>query len=72
MKNKIMKDVKFGKIDKFVVHFVGNKTNGEGVNFSNNLIHIEKIEPYIKKLLLKIVYNSKLYLSISFLKYHAS
>ena len=47
-----MKNVKFGKIDKFVVHFIGNKTNGDGVNFSNSLIHVEKIEPYIKKLLL--------------------
>lgn len=46
-----MNNLTLGKLDKFVVHFVGNKTNGSGVRFSNALTQYENIEVYIKNLL---------------------
>lgn len=45
-----MQNLTLGKLDKLVVHFVGNKTNGDGVRFSNILIQFEKIDGYIKQL----------------------
>ena len=39
-----------GKIDKFIIHFVGNKNNEEGVRFSNSLANIDKIEEYVLNL----------------------
>lgn len=56
-----MKNVKFGNIEKFAIHFVGNKTNGEGVNFSDNLINFTKIESPIKKLLVNNFKLEELY-----------
>ena len=40
-----------GELDKLVVHFVGNKTNDDGVRFSNVLTQFENIEEYIKQLI---------------------
>lgn len=39
-----------GNIDKFIIHFVGNKNNGDGVRFSDTLTDFENIEEYIKQL----------------------
>lgn len=46
-----MNNLALGKLDKFVVHFIGNKTNGDGVRFSNEITPFENIETDIKKLL---------------------
>jgi hypothetical protein len=39
-----MQNIKIGKIEKIIVHFVGNKNNGEGVRMSNSLSNIENNE----------------------------
>lgn len=39
-----------GSIDKFIIHFVGNKNNGDGVRFSDVLTDFENIEEYIQQL----------------------
>ena len=46
-----MNNLTLGRLDKFIVHFVGNKTNGNGVQFSNFLTQCEGIEVHIKNLL---------------------
>jgi hypothetical protein len=46
-----MQNLILGELDKLVVHFVGNKTNGDGVRFSNTLTRFENIEGYIKQLI---------------------
>lgn len=45
-----MQNVTLGKMDKFIVHFVGNKNNGDGVRFSDILTEFDKIEEHIKQL----------------------
>lgn len=40
-----------GNIEKFIIHFVGNKNNGEGVRFSDNLTDHKGIEESFKKLI---------------------
>ncbi len=40
-----------GKMDKLILHFVGNKNNGEGVRFSDTLTEFENIEDYFKQLI---------------------
>ena len=46
-----MQNLILGELDKLVLHFVGNKTNGDGVRFSNILTQYENIERYIKQLI---------------------
>lgn len=46
-----MKDMTLGKMDKLIIHFVGNKNNGDGVRFSDELTNFENIEQYFKKLI---------------------
>ena len=46
-----MQNLILGELDKLVVHYVGNKTNGDGVRFSNVLTQFENIEGYIKQLI---------------------
>ena len=41
-------------IEKMIVHHVGNKSNGEGVGFSEKNVNLEGIEQDIKKLLRKL------------------
>ena len=43
--------MKIGNIDKFILHFIGNKNNGDGVRFSDELIDFENIEEYIQQLI---------------------
>lgn len=42
--------IKINRISKMVVHHVGNKTKGDGVEFGGNLIPIDDIEQDIKNL----------------------
>ena len=42
--------MKLGEMDKLIIHFVGNKNEGDGVRFSDDLTNFENIEEYIKKL----------------------
>lgn len=46
-----MQNLILGELDKLIIHYVGNKTNGDGVRFSNVLIQFENIEVYIKQLI---------------------
>ncbi len=39
-----------GQMDKLIIHFVGNKNNGDGVRFSDDLTNFEDIEHYFKNL----------------------
>jgi hypothetical protein len=43
--------MKIGNIDKFILHFVGNKNNGDGVRFSDTLTNFKDIEEPIKQLI---------------------
>ncbi|MGV8946466.1 MAG: nucleoid-associated protein [Lutibacter sp.] len=40
-----------GNIEKFIIHFVGNKNNGDGVRFSDSITDFKDIEEYIKQLI---------------------
>ena len=46
-----MRDIALGKIEKFIVHFVGNKNNDDGVRFADELTSFENIEPLLERLL---------------------
>ena len=39
-----------GKMDKLIVHFVGNKNNGEGVRFSSDETVFETVEEHFSLL----------------------
>lgn len=56
-----MNNFTLGKLVKFVVHFVGNKTNGSGVRFSNSLSQFENIEVHVKNLIEKNFKFDELY-----------
>lgn len=56
-----MNHLLLGKLDKFVVHYVGNKTNGKELRLSNGLVPFKKIEVYIKGLLNKNFKLEELY-----------
>ncbi len=40
-----------GKVNKFIIHFIGNKNNGEGVRLSDDLTDFEDIEEQIRELI---------------------
>lgn len=46
-----MQKIILGKMDKLIVHFVGNKNNGDGVRFSDALSDFENIEDFFKQLI---------------------
>ncbi|TDD98505.1 nucleoid-associated protein [Flavobacterium cellulosilyticum] len=46
-----MQNITLGEINKFIVHSIGNKNNGDGVRFSDILTDFDKIEEHIKQLL---------------------
>lgn len=52
IKKRNMK-ITIDSIEKMIVHHVGNKSNGEGVGFSEKNVNLEGIEQDIKKLLRK-------------------
>jgi len=56
-----MQNLILGELDKLVLHFVGNKTNGDGVRFSNVLTQYENIEGYIKQLINNNFKSDELY-----------
>ncbi len=56
-----MNNFKLGNLDKFIVHFVGNKTNGNGVRLSNALTQYENIEVHVKNLLTNSFRQNELY-----------
>ena len=43
--------MKIGNIDKLILHFIGNKNNGDGVRFSDELTDFKNIEEYIQQLI---------------------
>ncbi|WP_210149571.1 nucleoid-associated protein [Chryseobacterium scophthalmum] len=45
-----MQNITIGQINKFIVHSIGNKNNGDGVRFSEILTDFNKIEEHIKQL----------------------
>lgn len=46
-----MKMMEIGNISKFIMHFIGNKNNGDGVRFSDELLDYKGIEQYVKQLI---------------------
>ncbi|WP_288446086.1 nucleoid-associated protein [uncultured Chryseobacterium sp.] len=45
-----MQNITLGEINKFIVHYIGNKNNGDGVRFSDIHTDFDKIEEHIKQL----------------------
>ncbi|MFH6987940.1 nucleoid-associated protein [Flavobacterium collinsii] len=45
-----MRNITLGEINKFIIHSIGNKNNGDGVRFSDILTDFDKIEEHIKQL----------------------
>ena len=45
-----MQNITLGEINKFIVHSIGNKNNGDGVRFSDSLTDFDKIEEHIRQL----------------------
>lgn len=56
-----MQDFTIGKIDKLIIHFIGNKNNGDGVRLSDELTHFENIEEQIKGLISNNLKTEELY-----------
>lgn len=56
-----MQDFTIGKIDKLIIHFIGNKNNGDGVRLSDELTHFENIEDQIKGLIINNFKTEELY-----------
>ena len=46
-----MQSFTIGKVNKFIIHFIGNKNNGEGVRLSDDLTDFEDIEEQIRALI---------------------
>ena len=46
-----MQNTVIGKIEKLIIHFVGNKNNEDGVRFSDNLSDFKNTEEYILQLI---------------------
>ncbi|PID88023.1 MAG: hypothetical protein CSB06_02865 [Bacteroidia bacterium] len=45
--------MKLGKLDKSILHFIGNKTIGDGVKLSNSMTEFNKVDEYISELIIK-------------------
>lgn len=46
-----MQNVSLGKIEKVIIHFIGNKNNEDGVRFSEKMTDFSNIEIHLKRLL---------------------
>jgi len=46
-----MQNIELGKLSKFIVHYIGNKNNGDGVRFSEELTDFTVIEEHLNQLL---------------------
>jgi hypothetical protein len=53
--------MQIGNINKFIVHFIGNKNNGEGVRFSDTHTDFSDIEEYIKQLVSNSFKSEEMY-----------
>ncbi|MDR1221592.1 MAG: nucleoid-associated protein [Tannerella sp.] len=56
-----MQDTAIGKIKRLIIHFVGNKNNGDGVRFSDNLSDFENSEEHIIHLINNSFKSSELF-----------
>lgn len=56
-----MQNILIGKINKFIVHFIGNKNNGDGVRFSEELTPFKNIEEHLSRLLNSNLKTEELY-----------
>ncbi len=56
-----MQSFTIGKIESLIIHFIGNKNNGDGVRLSEELTHFEKIEGQIKGLISNNFKTEELY-----------
>ncbi len=46
-----MRSLTIGKLNKFIIHFIGNKNNGEGVRLSDDLTDFKDVEEQINGLI---------------------
>jgi hypothetical protein len=46
-----MQNIKLGKLEKLIIHSVGNKNNEDGVRFSDSLTDFERVQEIIRKLM---------------------
>lgn len=53
--------MQIGNINKFIVHFIGNKNNGDGVRFSDTPTDFSDIEEYIKQLVANSFKSEEMY-----------
>jgi hypothetical protein len=56
-----MQGFTIGKIESLIIHFIGNKNNGDGVRLSEELTHFEEIEGQIKELISNNFKTEELY-----------
>jgi len=56
-----MQNIKLGKAQKFIVHFVGNKNQEDGVKFSDELTPFAGIEPHLSQLLTSCLKTDNFY-----------
>jgi hypothetical protein len=56
-----MQDFILGQLNKFIVHYIGNKNNEDGVRFSKEETDFENIKDYIKTLLKNSFKSEELY-----------
>ncbi len=56
-----MQNFVLGELEKLVIHFVGNKTNGEGIRLSNNATQFDKVKVYIEQLITKNFKSQEFY-----------
>ena len=47
-----MHNIALGKIDKLIIHFIGNKNSGDGVKFAEELTNFSKVEEHLNHLLI--------------------
>ena len=56
-----MRNISLGIIEKFIIHFIGNKNNEDGVRFSEDLTDFTRIEDHLKRLLVNSLKTEELY-----------
>lgn len=56
-----MQNITIGKMDKLIIHYVGNKNNEDGVRFSDSLTDFEYVEEYFNQLINNSFKSEELY-----------
>lgn len=56
-----MQNISLGRIEKVIIHFIGNKNNEDGVKFSEELTNFTRIEEHLKRLLGSSLKTEELY-----------